>query len=81
MAAVELLNVLRPTVAVDRFIVFAALALHRHPEKTAVRIMTQSIAYDVPRQNLSIHPARIPALPASGFVLTDVRRTMPRQVP
>lgn len=31
-AAVELLNVLRPTVAVARFMVFAALALHRHPE-------------------------------------------------
>jgi hypothetical protein len=32
IAAVELLNVLRPTVAIDRFIVFAALALHEHPE-------------------------------------------------
>ncbi|MCL7460132.1 cytochrome P450 [Micromonospora echinofusca] len=31
IAAVELLNVLRPTVAVDRFVVFAALALHDHP--------------------------------------------------
>ncbi|MBY8875138.1 cytochrome P450 [Micromonospora sp. PLK6-60] len=31
VAAVELLNVLRPTVAVDRFVVFAALALHDHP--------------------------------------------------
>ncbi|MEV4658004.1 cytochrome P450 [Micromonospora sp. NPDC049301] len=31
IAAVELLNVLRPTVALDRFIVFAALALHDHP--------------------------------------------------
>lgn len=30
-AAVELLNILRPTVAVGRFIVFAALALHQHP--------------------------------------------------
>jgi fatty-acid peroxygenase len=32
IAAVELLNVLRPVVAVGRFIVFAALALHQHPE-------------------------------------------------
>ncbi|OKI49902.1 cytochrome P450 [Micromonospora sp. CB01531] len=32
IAAVELLNVLRPTVAVDRFVVFAALALHDHPQ-------------------------------------------------
>lgn len=32
VAAVELINVLRPTVAVGRFIVFAALALQEHPE-------------------------------------------------
>ncbi|MCB1883591.1 MAG: cytochrome P450 [Geminicoccaceae bacterium] len=32
VAAVELLNVLRPTVAVAHFVVFAALALERHPE-------------------------------------------------
>lgn len=31
IAAVEVINVLRPTVAVGRFIVFAALALHRSP--------------------------------------------------
>ncbi len=30
-AAVELINVLRPTVAVARFVTFAALALHEHP--------------------------------------------------
>ncbi|HEX6395858.1 MAG TPA: cytochrome P450, partial [Steroidobacteraceae bacterium] len=34
-AAVELLNVLRPTVAVSVFIVFAAVALHRHPHLRA----------------------------------------------
>jgi len=32
VAAVELLNLLRPIVAVSRFIGFAALALHRHPD-------------------------------------------------
>ena len=32
VAAVELLNVLRPTVAIARFVTFAALALHEHPE-------------------------------------------------
>ncbi|MBX9677448.1 MAG: cytochrome P450 [Gemmataceae bacterium] len=32
VAAVELINVLRPTVAVSVFITFAALALHEHPE-------------------------------------------------
>ncbi|MEX2599522.1 MAG: cytochrome P450 [Dehalococcoidia bacterium] len=32
VAAVELINVLRPTVAIARYITFAALALHEHPE-------------------------------------------------
>jgi len=32
VAAVELINVIRPTIAIGRFIVFAALALHEHPE-------------------------------------------------
>ncbi|MFJ8582399.1 cytochrome P450 [Micromonospora sp. NPDC093277] len=31
IAAVDLLNIIRPTVAIDRFVVFAALALHDHP--------------------------------------------------
>lgn len=31
VAGVELLNVLRPTVAIDRYVVFAALALQEHP--------------------------------------------------
>jgi fatty-acid peroxygenase len=31
-AAVELLNLLRPTVAAARFVVFAALAMHEHPQ-------------------------------------------------
>ena len=32
MAAVELINVLRPVVAISTYITFAALALHEHPE-------------------------------------------------
>jgi fatty-acid peroxygenase len=32
IAAIELVNVLRPTVAVARFVTFAALALHQHPQ-------------------------------------------------
>lgn len=32
VAAVEVINLLRPIVAIGRFIIFAALALHRHPE-------------------------------------------------
>lgn len=35
-AAVELLNIIRPTVAVAHYVVFAALALHWHPEWRAV---------------------------------------------
>jgi fatty-acid peroxygenase len=35
VARVELINVLRPTVAVARFVTFAALALHQHPESRA----------------------------------------------
>ena len=31
-AAVELINILRPTVAVTRFVAFAGLALHDHPK-------------------------------------------------
>ncbi|MBD1915700.1 MULTISPECIES: cytochrome P450 [Cyanophyceae] len=32
VAAVDLINVLRPTVAIGRYVVFAALALHQHPD-------------------------------------------------
>ena len=32
VAAVELLNILRPTVAIARFMIFGALALHEHPQ-------------------------------------------------
>lgn len=32
IAAVDLLNVLRPTVAIARYVTFAALTLHEHPE-------------------------------------------------
>ncbi|MER7460182.1 cytochrome P450 [Micromonospora sp. NPDC126480] len=184
IAAVELLNVLRPTVAVDRYIVFAALALHDHPGwrervresaetteafvqevrryypffpvtaarvrrsfdwqghhfprgrrvlldlygtnhhralwpspeefrpdrfagwrgdpysfvpqgggehlaghrcagewvtielmKRAVHLLTTAMAYEVPPQNLALDLGRMPALPPSGFLVTNVRRT------
>src|SRR5690606_28454868 len=32
VATVEVLNIIRPTVAVSRFILFSALALHQYPE-------------------------------------------------
>jgi fatty-acid peroxygenase len=43
-AAVELINLLRPTVAVARFIAFAVLALHEHPHARA-RIAAGDDAY------------------------------------
>ncbi len=33
VAGVELINIIRPTVAIARFMTFAALALHEHPEQ------------------------------------------------
>lgn len=52
-AAVELLNVLRPTVAVARFITFAAMALHAHPGAAAAlrdgRITAEAFAQEVRR--------------------------------
>jgi fatty-acid peroxygenase len=44
VAAVELLNVFRPVVAVARFVVFGALALHRQPQ-TRERIASGDEAY------------------------------------
>lgn len=43
-AAVELINLLRPTVAVERYITFMALALHQHP-LSRVRIAIGDAAY------------------------------------
>lgn len=189
VAAVELLNVLRPTVAVSRFVTFGALALHDHPEtraallhgggnaterfvqevrryypffpavaarvrrtftwnglrfpkgrrvlldlygtnhdpriwpqpevfrperfetwdgspytlipqgagdhqaghrcagewltialtKTAVEMLTRRMTYRVPPQDLSVRLSRMPAAPASGFVVTDVRAAARRE--
>jgi fatty-acid peroxygenase len=45
VAAVELINVLRPTVAVSRFIGFAAMALHHYPEyRQALRAEPDGLA-------------------------------------
>ena len=185
VAAVELINVLRPVVAVARFVTFAALALHEHPEcaqelragsdgylesfaqevrrfypffpfvggrvreefdwrgirfvkgawvlldlygtnhdarvwhepgvfmpdrfrqwdgsafdfipqgggdhyadhrcagewitielvKRTVRLLTEEMQYDVPEQDLTIDPSRMPAAPKSRFIIGNVRRT------
>jgi fatty-acid peroxygenase len=41
--------------------------------KAALRVLTRRITYEVPPQDLSISLTRIPALPASRFVMTNVR--------
>ncbi len=56
VAAVELINVLRPTIAIDRFITFAAVALHAHPawrerlrtDDTAVEWFVQEVRRSYP---------------------------------
>ena len=41
--------------------------------KTFARFVTKEISYDVPAQDLSVSLARMPALPASRFVIEKVR--------
>lgn len=42
--------------------------------KTAVRLLVSAMEYDVPQQDLRIDLTRMPAIPASRFVLCRVRR-------
>jgi fatty-acid peroxygenase len=42
--------------------------------KTAVRLLTTAMRYDVPEQDLRIDLSKMPAKPASGFVIQNVRR-------
>jgi fatty-acid peroxygenase len=41
--------------------------------KSALRLLAREIAYEVPPQDLEISLSRMPALPASGFVIEAVR--------
>ena len=41
--------------------------------KVATRFLTEAIAFEVPGQDLRINWARLPALPHSRFVMTNVR--------
>lgn len=45
--------------------------------KAALRILTQEMDYDVPRQNLHVDLTRLPAIPESRFVMTNVRLRQP----
>ncbi len=56
VAAVELLNLLRPIVAVQRFVVFAALALETHPEWRAKVRADPSRAADVASEVRRYYP-------------------------
>src|SRR5699024_8412805 len=38
-AAVEVINILRPTIAVSRYIIFAALAMHNYPKAKSVLLI------------------------------------------
>ncbi|WP_334190139.1 cytochrome P450 [Noviherbaspirillum sp.] len=42
--------------------------------KMAVRMLTTSMRYQVPRQDLRISLSRMPAIPASRFIISDVER-------
>jgi len=41
--------------------------------RSALQLFSEEIAYDVPPQDLTVSLRRMPALPASGFVITNVR--------
>jgi len=41
--------------------------------KSALQIFAREIAYDVPPQDLTVSLRRIPTLPASGFVISNVQ--------
>lgn len=66
-AAVELLNLLRPTVAVSHFIVFAALALNRHPQWRE-RVLTDAAAKRAFVQEVRRHA---PFFPFIGGIALD----------
>lgn len=42
--------------------------------KQALRFLTRSVEYEVPRQDLRISLRKVPALPESGFVIREARR-------
>jgi hypothetical protein len=61
----------------------AICAKHRCPVKwisvrlivTAVGLLTREMRYDVPSQDLAVDLPRIPAIPTSGFVISNVSLT------
>jgi fatty-acid peroxygenase len=43
--------------------------------KRPVRLLTESMSYGVPEQDLRISLSRMPAIPESRFVISDMRGT------
>ena len=84
VGAVELINVIRPTVAVARYVAFEALALHRYPDaptddigrssEEASWVFRAEMRYRVPDQDLRVSLSRMPAQPRSRFIIRDVQR-------
>jgi fatty-acid peroxygenase len=48
--------------------------------KVALRLLTGSMEYEVPPQDLRIKLSRVPAIPESRFVINNVRRRIPSTV-
>lgn len=69
-AAVELLNVIRPTVAIARYLVFVAMAMHRHPD---AREQLRTRPADDPYVDWFVHEVRRD-YPFFPFVAARVRR-------
>ena len=47
--------------------------------KRAVRLLTTEMRYEVPAQDLTIDMSRMPAVPRSRFVISNVKRVRTRQ--
>lgn len=73
-AAVELLNVVRPAVAVDRLVVFAALALEQHPQWRR-RVLESDEDLDRFVLEVRRHAPFVPVLAARAYRPTTVDGT------
>ncbi|GHG26185.1 cytochrome P450 [Paracoccus aerius] len=60
-AVVELINILRPTVAIGRYVAFAALALHRHPS-LAPALRQGQLGYEAFAEEVRRHSPFFPVI-------------------
>jgi fatty-acid peroxygenase len=49
--------------------------------KTAVRLLTKATRYTVPVQDLTVDLSRMPAIPASRFLINNLKRTSESRPP